>query len=97
MSVSFEEASKCPKCERAMVEVASQNIMKGGVIKTLECQNNLCLWFEERKLVQIDKDGNIPVRGQGEKDFTPYTPSQQAALQQRLEHSAEVLRRGRLN
>jgi hypothetical protein len=94
-TVSYEDACKCPKCENPMVEISSTPAPteRGAQIKTLECQTELCRWYGERKLVQINKDGTVPVR-EASKEFKPYTPSQQAALTQRLEQNAEVLRRG---
>ena len=93
-TVTWEEASRCPGiCGRQMVEVGKQRAQTGdGLIHILECQQELCNWYEERKLVQTMKDGSIPIR-KPEKEFKAFTPQETSQFDRVLKYNEEILRR----
>jgi hypothetical protein len=87
-TVSWDEASRCPKCKVQMTAVKQMKSHYNltATIHILECRNRLCPWGEthERKSVEVMADGTIPVMLPGPKvyDAQQLTPEQQARLDQ---------------
>lgn len=58
---TFEEASRCPKCDKPGREVtAKPGQRRGVVVHVIECVTELCRWHGERWFVQVNEDGTIP-------------------------------------
>lgn len=58
---TFEEASRCPKCDRPGKEVACKpGARRGVMVHVIECVTELCKWHGERWFVQVNDDGSIP-------------------------------------
>lgn len=68
---TWEEASKCPRCEQRGQEVTQFSGPNRSTIHTLECRNERCSWFESRWIVQRLEDGSVPQRAGGQKEFPP--------------------------
>lgn len=60
--VTFEEASRCPKCNNIGTETAKHNGPNGSTVHTITCMNTVCIWFETGWIIQRNSDGTIPVR-----------------------------------
>ena len=64
LGTTFEEAKRCPKCERPGREVGSRKAKNGRgqpcTVHIIECATELCRWFGERYVVQVNDDGSIP-------------------------------------
>jgi hypothetical protein len=64
MSTTFEEAKKCPKCDNVGKEVGSRPAKTGRgkrcTLHVIECVTELCRWYGERYVVQVNEDGSIP-------------------------------------
>jgi hypothetical protein len=94
-NASWDEASKCPRCETQGVKVAEHKApgqagRRGAMIKTLQCPAVTCPArdMERNKpdgfgltwLVQVERDGSIPIKEAGEKQYQlPGWAAQQAA------------------
>lgn len=97
-TASWEEASRCPKCDNQGVKVAEIRLDRHqGKSITLECQHELCRWYKQRWIVQVKPDGSIPVRNnqRGESAFPKLRESSELAQQARdalaqLGNAAEV-------
>jgi hypothetical protein len=61
---NLDVASRCPKCDQVGETVSSftNPTKKYGTALVLECKTETCSWFETRYVIQVDKDGNVPVR-----------------------------------
>lgn len=58
---TFEEASRCPKCDQPGKEVTVKPGSRRGVmVHVIECATQLCKWYGERWFVQVNEDGTIP-------------------------------------
>jgi hypothetical protein len=90
-TVSWEEASRCPRCEVQMTAVKQMKSHYNltATIHILECRNQRCPWGEthERKSVEVMADGTIPVMLPGPKmyDAQQLTPEQQKRLEDYFE------------
>lgn len=60
-TVSFSEASRCPKCGHAG-EIKLSRERVGHTMHVLTCKNSVCLWYETDWVVQQLSDGTVPVR-----------------------------------
>lgn len=93
MSVTFEEACRCPKCGQPGASTKQITHPSGTTIFTVLCENSLCLWYNTGWLVQRNRDGSIPERERGprgaDKDFVPYTPEQEAYARRVLEDTQQ--------
>lgn len=54
-----------------------------------QCANERCVWFETQWIVQVQKDGSVPVRPSGtrgrDKDFHSLTAQQESLARRYLE------------
>lgn len=86
MNTTFEEAIKCPRCERPGQAVGSNKVRKPGrgtvEIFKIQCTTKLCKWFETIYLVQINEDGSIPeAHGQNlQKQFPRLSPESESRI-----------------
>lgn len=75
MAATWEEASRCPRCDQAGEAGVAQQSRKPGVkVIPVFCRNEHCRWFDTSWLVQINPDGSIPDAAptgtaRGEKQF----------------------------
>lgn len=66
MSTSYEDATRCPKCQepgnvrQKRPAPKGANLPRGTSIHTVYCVNERCKWFETPWLVQINADGTVP-------------------------------------
>jgi hypothetical protein len=89
---SFVEAQHCPRCgeqgEQTHRETVTDMSLKsfGSSVYTYTCRNERCRWFNTGWIIQVDKNGEIPVRQAGPKQFQDiHTPSTEAAARHELE------------
>lgn len=70
---SWDEAKRCPRCNKPGAEAGQKSDGGGGKLKFLECQNDQCVWFEEKWVVQVRADGTIPDPSEsaGQRAFPP--------------------------
>lgn len=71
---TFEEAKRCFKCQQPGVQISESLAggdagRKGARVKVFKCDNELCLNYRETWIVQVNRDGSIPTRQKGEKQF----------------------------
>lgn len=59
MDTTFEEARRCPKCEKPGKEVGSRVGPFGSTIHTIMCANSRCEWSNTTYLVQVKSDGKV--------------------------------------
>lgn len=58
---TFEEAKRCPKCERPGKDEGAKPGRRAGVkVHTIRCETQLCRWYNTTWLVQVNEDGSIP-------------------------------------
>ena len=80
---SMDEASRCPRCknpgeETSRTKARSPRTRQMQTVITFTCRSERCVWFNTSWIVQVDEDGNIPLRkGKGEKQYPLLTPGQQ--------------------
>ena|SRR5687767_9371899 len=60
MTTSWDEASRCPKCETAGEVVDERKAPTPGKLVTLTCPNKRCRWFGTNFQVKVNPDGTIP-------------------------------------
>lgn len=96
MSVSLEEASRCPKCEEPGEETRKMPGPKRSKVHIYTCRNERCSWLNTNWTVQEMDDGTIPERKQGPKELPPLTPSEEAMARAILEDNEAALRRGEI-
>jgi hypothetical protein len=83
---TWEEARLCPKCSVPGREVSTQPArVSGSKVVVLQCDNDRCSWHETQWIVQVLKDGSIPVRKPGAKEFPELDMYQEAAARRYLE------------
>lgn len=70
-STTFEEASRCPKCDNTGEVKQTRPGPNKSQIHILTCQNPPCKWYQTDWVVQQLSDGTIPVREVTER--TPKT------------------------
>lgn len=93
-TTTYEEASKCPKCDQPMQKTHSTKGDNRSTIHVLRCDTKLCRWYGETKLVQVLSDNTVPVRDPGDKDFVPLTEGAKARARATIENVQEAEERG---
>src|ERR1700683_4425540 len=78
---SWEEAKRCPKCQQPGVEINSistRSPRTGALarVHTLQCENDLCLWYQTRWIVQTVEGEVVQPRTVGIKSFPALTKMQ---------------------
>lgn len=66
---TFEEAKRCPRCKFPGEETAVLPGDRGSKVHTLVCRTPGCPWENTNWIVQVQRDGSIPLRKTGDKDF----------------------------
>lgn len=86
MTISLEDAIKCPKCGEPGVEVSTQNLGRKGIAHVYHCDNKLCLWYQTGYVVQEHPDGSIHENSNRSPSLYPaLTPSQEAMARRVIE------------
>lgn len=92
-TASWDQASRCYKCGEPGVVIGETNhpSRPGSKIKTLRCDNERCRDYDANIkslrwswIVQVDSDGNIPVREAGAKEFNT-SPAAQAIAERNIQ------------
>ena len=65
----FEEAKRCPRCEKPGTLTYTESLPKGAKAHTYSCYTEGCRWEGTGWIVQVNADGSIPIREKGEKQF----------------------------
>jgi hypothetical protein len=67
----YEEAKRCPRCGQTGVKIGDQPLASkpGAKVESWRCENDLCLTKGEGWIIQINRDGSIPNRQAGPKEF----------------------------
>lgn len=74
---TYEEAQSCPKCGQYGEHVATNPGPRDSKVETYHCKNEVCLWYGGSGwIVQVNRDGSIPERKKGMKEF-PVLPDSQ--------------------
>jgi hypothetical protein len=99
---TFDVAKKCPKCNN-YGEIVKEN--PGSVshpdskVYTIRCETKLCRWYNTTWIVEVDKDGKVPVRdiGHTQKRFPERKGADVLAekMLKSIEAEEEVSGRGR--
>lgn len=83
---SYEKAKSCPICgEYGILEATNPGPRFGSKVETYLCDNQLCRWYKTGWVVQLNKDGSIPDRRKGTKDFPVMPDSFRQAHEDYLE------------
>ena len=73
-TITFEEASRCPKCGNPGEEQSNEARpgVDGSTIRVVRCMNPPCRWFDTDWIIQVNSDNTVPVReGNQPKSFPP--------------------------
>jgi hypothetical protein len=63
-TASYEEATRCPKCEMPGRVRSKQPVLgrpKGTQLHLVYCENDRCTWYDTSWPVQVNPDGTVPV------------------------------------
>lgn len=61
-TASFEEATRCPKCNEPGELGVNRPGPDKSTIHFVWCRNQVCKWFDTNWIVQQLEDGTVPVR-----------------------------------
>jgi hypothetical protein len=75
-TTTFESAKICPRCNKPGEDMKQMPGPRGATIHVVYCRTEGCRWEGTSWIIQVNRDGSIPIRKPGEKDFEPYTESQ---------------------
>jgi hypothetical protein len=87
-ATTFEEAKRCPKCDKPGEDTGSKPTTKRGVkVHVIKCQTPLCSWYETTWLVQVNEDGSIPKAYEqlGDKQFPLASPETETRVQEAID------------
>lgn len=62
-SPTFEEAKRCPKCDKPGEEVrviVHKDLPRGAKLHEIFCRTELCRWYNTPWMVQTNADGSVP-------------------------------------
>jgi len=85
---TYEEARQCPKCHQYGVHAQTDSGPRGSKIETYVCDNEICLWYQTGWVVQVNRDGSIPNRTEGPKEFPMLSDTHRQAHEDYLERLA---------
>lgn len=88
MNTTYEEASRCPKCDTPGKQVKSEPGSKRSTIYILNCVNERCTWYNTGWQVQVMEDGSVPIRTTTAKTAEPLSEEQKAYARRYLEDIA---------
>jgi len=90
MSTTYEEATRCPKCEKPGSVRKKTTVRKGR--RTVEqhlvyCETELCPWFNTAWIIQVNEDGSIPEAYSqvGPKQYPKLSPESETRVQEAME------------
>lgn len=97
MTVTIDEAKRCPRCSQAGQESGNHRGPKGSRVYTFVCMNEVCPWYETGWIVQVNSDGTIPEREAGPKEFEklPNFDANKERVEEQIRREAEEQTRGR--
>lgn len=93
---TFEEAKCCPRCDRPGEVTSEHPGERDSKVHVIHCRTEGCKWEDSAWIVQVMKDGSIPLRKPGEKDFTPLTETQKQHARDNLRRHEQVMRKGEI-
>jgi hypothetical protein len=84
---TFEEASRCPKCNQPGQVSAQGKVLRHGAgeLKTVYCRNSRCEWLDTSWIVQINADGTIPEPTLDRDKSFPTLPDRTNAVQAQMQ------------
>ena len=88
---TWEEASRCPKCNQPGEDVKETKTRNGRgkdvVVHTVFCRNPICIWLDTSWLVQINEDGSIPKAYEqlGNKKYPKLSPELETRVQEAIQ------------
>jgi hypothetical protein len=89
-STTFEEASRCPKCNLPGEEAApipAPNAKRGAKLVFVWCRTSGCPWEGTNWVVQINPDGSVPKPYEqlGEKRYPKLSPESETKVREAIE------------
>ena len=93
---TWEEARACPRCGNPGEETKRESGPKGSTVYVLTCRTERCKWENTGWLVQVNRDGSIPERQKGDKDFTPYTETQKQHARDVQRFNQQIMEHGEI-
>lgn len=88
-TTTMEEARKCPRCGKYGKPAGTTPGPRGSKVHQFECKTEGCKWEDTKWIVQVNRDGSVPIRGEDDKEFQPLAEYQkQAARDRRRFHEA---------
>lgn len=86
---TIEEAIHCPRCQETGKEVKKYPSTRGSTIYVFHCQNEKCHWYGTGWTVQVNRDGSVPERTKGMKEFPALSVYDEAAAKRILDELKE--------
>jgi hypothetical protein len=82
MTISLEEAAKCPKCSKAGKLDGVRVLEDGGHLNIYLCDNSRCEWGMESSgwVVQTDRRGTVYERPKGDRGHDKSFPTMSEQL-----------------
>jgi hypothetical protein len=91
---SEDEARRCPSCKMTGEELRASRGPSGSTLHHMRCQQKRCRHFESGWIWQSRRDGTIPVREAGEREY-PQIPNDHGRAQDYARGLLEGSKRGR--
>lgn len=89
MSKTLQEASYCPRCQKAGERSLHRAFRDNSKLYIIKCLNGDCSWYNTGWAVQVDSDGQVYEREIGprgmDKTFPTLSPDQLAYGQRLIE------------
>lgn len=76
-TVDYETATRCPRCDipgQVVSKLPATSGRPGTVVHVVFCRNQACVWCDSSWIVQVNRDGTIPVRASGGVKSFPDLP-----------------------
>lgn len=87
---TFEEASRCPKCEQPGRPGSPQPSAKPGVrVVPVTCENERCRWYNTGWLVQLNPDGSVPDPSETPRGPKQFDRADGLTIAQNMQQAAE--------
>ena len=67
-TVDYETATRCPRCDipgQVVSKLPAPTGRPGTRVHVVYCRNDACVWGNTSWIVQVNRDGTIPVRAFG--------------------------------
>jgi hypothetical protein len=75
MTISLEEAARCPKCKKVGKFDGANALDDGGHLNVYKCDNSRCVWLNTGWVVQTDKRGAVYERAFGDRGHDKSFPT----------------------